>query len=98
MSWNWNIDTGVFECRSRCGTPLAEEPRLTQSRHRLQLEQCRRFLEDFLSKYSPPDYPDLSISAQRLRQAIKCLERVTGHLVTSEDLLDIVFRDFCIGK
>lgn len=77
---------------------MAEAPRLTQLRHRQQLEQCLRYIDDFLTNYSPSNYPDLSISAQRLRQAIKCIERITGHIITSEELLDIVFRDFCIGK
>lgn len=77
---------------------MAEAPRLTQLRHRQQLEQSLRYIDDFLTNYSPSNCADLAISAQRLRQAIRCIERITGHLITSDELLDIVFRDFCIGK
>lgn len=40
---------------------------------------------------------DLAICAEELRRAIHHLGRITGH-VTTEQILDILFRDFCIGK
>lgn len=81
----------------RCGIPLAEAPRLTHSRYRLNLERCINHIDIFLSEYSPDIFPDIAISAQKLRQAIKDIERITGH-VSTDDILDVVFRDFCIGK
>jgi tRNA modification GTPase len=39
--------------------------------------------------------PDLA--AENLRVAIQALGRVTGR-VDLDELLDVVFRDFCIGK
>lgn len=40
---------------------------------------------------------DLAIAAQYLRSAIRCIGQISGH-VNSEEILDVIFRDFCIGK
>jgi tRNA modification GTPase len=37
------------------------------------------------------------IIAEELRQAAQALGRLTGR-VDVEDVLDVIFRDFCIGK
>lgn len=39
----------------------------------------------------------LDIAAEELRTAIKQLGRITGR-VGVEEILDVVFKDFCIGK
>lgn len=43
------------------------------------------------------DAPELALAAEDIRLAVRALGRITGR-VDVEDLLDIVFRDFCIGK
>ena len=43
----------------------------------------------------PPQSIDLA--AEDLRLALRAIGRVTGR-VDVEDLLDVIFRDFCIGK
>lgn len=40
---------------------------------------------------------DVVLAAECLRKATKDIGRITGR-ITSEDILDIIFRDFCIGK
>jgi tRNA modification GTPase len=40
---------------------------------------------------------DAALVAEDLRIAMRALGRITGR-VDVEDLLDVVFRDFCIGK
>ncbi|ALC47286.1 CG18528 [Drosophila busckii] len=80
-----------------CGTPQAEHPRITHMRYRQQLERCIEHIEIFLLDYRPDVYPDMAIAAQKLRNAVRCIERITGH-VSCEDILDVVFKDFCIGK
>lgn len=40
---------------------------------------------------------DLVLAAEELRQAMRCLGRIVGR-VDVEELLDVIFRDFCIGK
>ena len=39
----------------------------------------------------------LDIVAEELRLAVQTLGRLTGR-VDVEDILDVIFRDFCIGK
>ncbi|NXV35623.1 GTPB3 GTPase, partial [Rissa tridactyla] len=76
-----------------CGDPLAGSPSLTQSRHSLHLGDCAAAL----ARYGRERRRDLGLAAERLRLARRHLGRITGH-VGAEDVLDIIFRDFCVGK
>lgn len=69
----------------------SEAPALTRQRHRDALNDCLASLERCLSAPLP------ELTAEDLRLAIRDLGRITGK-VDVEDLLDVVFRDFCIGK
>ena len=40
---------------------------------------------------------DFALSAEELRKACRWIGYITGH-VTSEEILDVIFKDFCIGK
>ncbi len=64
---------------------------LTRARHRHALEQAAVALERALAA------PDGELVAEDLRLALRWLGRITGR-VDIEELLDVVFRDFCIGK
>jgi tRNA modification GTPase len=64
---------------------------LTRARHRKALEECTAALQR--SRTAP--LPELA--AEDLRLAAKALGRLTGR-VDVEEILDVVFRDFCIGK
>ncbi|XP_068156026.1 tRNA modification GTPase GTPBP3, mitochondrial [Drosophila tropicalis] len=86
-----------LQLQQLCGAPRAEHPRITHMRYRQQLERCIEHIDIFLSDYKPDVYPDMAIAAQKLRQSVRCIERITGH-VSCEDILDVVFKDFCIGK
>src|SRR5215472_15125362 len=66
-------------------------PLITRARHRAALEECLAAL----LRYDPAALPELG--AEDLRLAARALGRITGR-VDVEDLLDIIFRDFCIGK
>lgn len=66
-------------------------PPLTRERHRAALESCLAHLERSVS------VRESSLRAEDLRLAMRELGRITGR-VNVEDLLDIIFRDFCIGK
>ncbi len=46
---------------------------------------------------SGSDEQTLDLAAEELRSALRQLGRITG-TVGVEDILDVVFRDFCIGK
>jgi tRNA modification GTPase len=70
---------------------LSESPLLTQARHRRALEDCRDSLDRALAAGS------VELLAEDLRLAVRAIGRVTGR-VDVEDLLDVIFREFCIGK
>lgn len=70
-----------------------EAPVLTRARHRRALEEAAAALARALE--APPEAPELM--AEDMRLALRELGRITGR-VDVEELLDVVFRDFCIGK
>ncbi len=69
----------------------AGQPSLTRARHRAALEECLEHLKR--ARYAP----ETELCAEDMRLAVRALGRITGH-VDVEDVLDVIFRDFCIGK
>jgi len=69
----------------------AGEPVMTRERHREAVTDCVTCLE----RAGTAALPELA--AEDLRLAARALGRVTGR-VDVEELLDVVFREFCIGK
>ncbi|MFC7048034.1 tRNA uridine-5-carboxymethylaminomethyl(34) synthesis GTPase MnmE [Emcibacter nanhaiensis] len=72
---------------------LAEAPSLTRTRHRQALKDSVDHLERFLTNRTG----ELELLAEDLRLAARALGRITG-AVDVEDILDVVFSEFCIGK
>lgn len=72
-----------------------EYPLITRARHREGLQDCAACLERALDGLRLGR--DAALVAEDLRLAMRALGRITGR-VDVEDLLDVVFRDFCIGK
>ncbi|KAF5363775.1 hypothetical protein D9756_000881 [Leucocoprinus leucothites] len=68
-------------------------PIITRARHRVHLESACTFLQAFLE--FPPE--DVVLAAEELRYASHALGKISG-AIDVEDILDAVFRDFCIGK
>ena len=68
-------------------------PLLTRARHRHAVEDALGHLRHGLE--APQDQPELL--AEDLRLALRAIGRITGR-VDVEEVLDFVFRDFCIGK
>ena len=66
---------------------------ITRARHRHVLSSCHHALERALGEPAGRD----DIIAEELRLAARDLGRLTGR-VDVEDVLDVIFRDFCIGK
>ncbi len=69
---------------------------VTRARHRQALEQTAAALQRALAEGTAPS-PREELIAEELRQASWALGRLTGR-VDVEDVLDKIFRDFCIGK
>eukprot|EP00117_Sycon_ciliatum_P038723 scpid47482/ scgid28732/ tRNA modification GTPase GTPBP3, mitochondrial; GTP-binding protein 3 len=74
-----------------CGNPLSGNPSLTQARHRQHLQDVVETLRTF------HDEKDLMIAVSSLQVALQHIGKITGKVCT-EDILDVIFRDFCIGK
>lgn len=79
--------------RDRLGAGAA--PVLTRARHREAVAGCAAALDRALDDETGAELPELA--AEDLRLAVRALGRITG-AVDVEDLLDVIFRDFCIGK
>jgi tRNA modification GTPase len=72
----------------------AESGLITRERHRKALESAKNALSRALAE-DPVGRED--IIAEELRTAAQTLGRLTGR-IDVEDILDVIFRDFCIGK
>jgi tRNA modification GTPase len=68
-----------------------EAPPLTRLRHRYALQIAASSLSRALAASEP------ELVAEDIRLTMRALGRITGR-VDIEDLLDVIFRDFCIGK
>jgi tRNA modification GTPase len=88
---------GIAALIARLGTAVEESlsattaPLVTRARHREALEICVAALDRFTSATLP------ELAAEDLRAAARALGRITGR-VDVEDMLDALFREFCIGK
>ncbi|UTW59106.1 tRNA uridine-5-carboxymethylaminomethyl(34) synthesis GTPase MnmE [Kordiimonas sp. SCSIO 12603] len=70
-----------------------ELPSLTRVRHRKALEDT----VDHLYRFEDNAGLDAVLAAEDVRMAARSLGKITGR-VGVEDMLDVVFSDFCIGK
>jgi tRNA modification GTPase len=72
----------------------AESTLVTRVRHRYLLEEALASLRRALA---PDLAPHEDLLAEEFRGAAHALGRLTGR-IDVEDILDVIFRDFCIGK
>ena len=73
----------------------SQVPVITRRRHALALEKAGAEVERFreaLDQGLPPE-----VASTHLRSAETALEEVLG-VISVEEVLDVVFREFCIGK
>jgi tRNA modification GTPase len=101
-------DLGIFRLSVRTGEGIADfilalteavrnrydggdAPVITRARHREAVAECLESLQRAKTARLP------ELVAEDLRLGMRALGRITGTFDV-EDLLDIVFRDFCIGK
>lgn len=66
-------------------------PLVARERQRVALTRCRDALVAALVQQA------VELTAENVREAVRALGRLTGR-VDPEGLLDVIFRDFCIGK
>lgn len=85
----------IYELSIKDPSALAEGVVVTNLRHRLSLDRAAGRLEAALlamEKGKP-----LEIVAMEIREALDALGEIVG-AVTTEDILDRIFSEFCIGK
>ncbi len=78
---------GIVEERFAVGTA----PVLTRERHRMAVAEA----VDSLARFVPA--LGVEMAAEDLRLAARSLGRITGR-VDVDEILDVIFREFCIGK
>ena len=89
------IETLTAETARRLAQQDGGAPLITRARHRAALEGCVGALERAHGLIMRGAEPELL--AEDLRLAMRALGRITGR-VAVDDILDVVFREFCIGK
>jgi tRNA modification GTPase len=81
---------------ARHGQPALDAPVLTRARHVAALRQAGDELARFMETWTAGALP-APVAAVHLRAAVGALEELVG-VVDVEDVLDRVFRTFCVGK
>ena len=84
----------AMEARATAFLAGAESALITRARQRKALEDALAALQRAADR-PVADHEDLL--AEELRLAAQAMGRLTGR-VDVEDILDVIFRDFCIGK
>jgi tRNA modification GTPase len=78
------------------GAVALDAPVLTSTRHRVAVDNARRELQAFAYHWSTDELP-ASVAAIHVRAAADALGELIG-VVQVDDVLDVVFRSFCVGK
>jgi tRNA modification GTPase len=88
------IETLCGEIAHRAGSALGDggSALIAHARQRAELETARARLRAALERDKPPE-----LVAEDLRLAARALERLAG-AVDVEELLDLIFSRFCVGK
>ena len=81
----------VAAIAGRCEAGSGDGPPITRARHRAALQACA----EALARAQGADAAELA--AEDLRHAVTALGRITGR-VDVEDILDVIFAEFCLGK
>ncbi len=97
--WHISLATGAgvadlvthLETWARTAVQPGEAPALTRVRHRAGLERACSHLA------AAAALEDVVLVADELQLAARALGGLTG-AIDVEDILDVIFRDFCIGK
>ena len=78
------------------GLPTLDAPVLTRARHSIAVREARHQLMEFTGAWRDDLLPT-SVAATHVRAAGDALSELIG-VVGVDDVLDVVFRSFCVGK
>jgi len=93
---NKNIDQLVEKIKEKLSSKfiLSKNTLVTRERHRTKLNECLKEIDNFFKKDLKKD---IEIAAEDLRLATRHLGSIVGK-VDVEEILESIFKDFCIGK
>ncbi len=78
------------------GTNAPDEFTLTRTRHRVLVGRAHIEVKDFIDVWMRDQLP-APVAATHVREAASALGELIGSIHV-EDILDVVFRSFCVGK
>ena len=78
------------------GLPVLDAPVLTRARHGIAVQEAKGQLTEFLGVWRDDLLP-ASVAATHVRAAGNALSELIG-IIGVDDVLDVVFRSFCVGK
>ncbi|GAB1604724.1 tRNA modification GTPase GTPBP3, mitochondrial-like [Argonauta hians] len=87
------LDILLHKVKERYGDPHTGNISFTRQRHRSHLTNSLTYLETSLLWLNRDDV----LMAEYLRKSLRQFGKILGE-TSSEDILDVIFRDFCIGK
>ncbi|XP_076235123.1 5-taurinomethyluridine-[tRNA] synthase subunit GTPB3, mitochondrial [Calliopsis andreniformis] len=79
-----------------CGDPSEENPLISHARYRSHLSHVVEYLQAYLEKTEIQNY-DMALALQDIRGAARELGKITGS-ISNEEVLDVIFKHFCVGK
>jgi tRNA modification GTPase len=85
------LETLVGEIAAAAKGAMSGGELLTRARHRAAVEEAKAALDRARSA------GQLELKAEDLRLAVRAIGRIAGR-VDVEDVLDLIFKEFCIGK
>jgi tRNA modification GTPase len=88
---NLNEFLDILEKETKDKLFSAGRSNITRERHRKYIQDAYKFLNEVLQTDSPV------LQAENIRIAMREIGKITGS-VDVEELLDVIFKDFCIGK
>ncbi|XP_039294821.1 tRNA modification GTPase GTPBP3, mitochondrial isoform X1 [Nilaparvata lugens] len=91
------IDCLEENLKHLCGSSSRENPLLSRERHRYHLMACCNSISRFLEISKEELDSQIDIGAEHIRNSATELGKITGN-ISAEDVLDVVFKQFCIGK
>ena len=93
---NKNIDQLVRKIKDKLSLKfiLSDNTLVTRERHRVKLNECLKEINNFLKN---DHKKDIELAAEDLRLATRHLGALVGK-VDVEEILESIFKDFCIGK
>ena len=78
------------------GLPVLDAPMLTRARHRAAVDRAREELAQFAAIWTTGELPVI-VAATHVRASANALSELIGD-IRVDDVLDVVFRSFCVGK